>query len=450
MTFRIVGALLLSLLAACGGGGDTPDIQAEKSIVAAVGRINGAPKLAEKEKRFKALSASSAASSPAFVVITADELLNYAEANYPDVFPPGPQSVALSAGGVNYQAVRAYSTENYLGVTVAGEIHGYGPFTRGVLQVLGTLEGFTCEVMPARCTSEALVGPGSYSINRATGHVFLPNLGTGGTLQWLGVAEGTAPVPKPTDVASVQWKSNRTGWGATNSTSTTPPADGRYLASSNTCNRDRGLPTIMTKAVGNTPGVELWPDFSAQGWKLIGDTNPRVVFGQIEYGGYEPATISVVREANNTITLVMDFASDCLFGFGKDGALITLDRAQPLEFAFHSNKSGVGRAPGWGLGPTAAMPTTKKAYRVYDEARGRFLVKFTNMACTDAGSVTVNRHKVIDGQNVTYEYGSDGFGAGWLATPGANDGNPIWQPGAGVTFDPVKYQVKWNQPLCTQ
>lgn len=445
--FNILTTLVVTgiMLAGCGGGGGTspPEQQAQESILRAVAGINTSGPAIKKnqEGRRKALAAT-----PAHPVITADQLLAWAERSFPEFFPAGPSSVVLTYEGENYQAVRAYSTGNYLAVTVSGEVRGIGPYTGYTLVTHGTLAGFTCQVLPSVCMTNDGTGPGSVSFSRDTGIVFLPNLGKDGTLQWLGVVEGTPPVVTPTDIKSVQWYSNRTGgWDNNNATANQPPADGSYLAPKATCNRDRGLPTMTTKA-----DVVLWPGFSADGWKLVGDANPHQVFGHIEYGGYEPATISVVREANNTVTLVMDFTSDCLFGFGKDGKLAVLDRTQPFEFAWHSNKAGAGRGPGWGSGPTTLMPTVHKAYASYDEGRGRFIVRFPNMACTDAGSATVSRHKTISGDVIDYDYGTDGYGAGWLATPGPTDGNPIWQAGPGVTFDPMTYQVKWSQALCTE
>ncbi len=147
----------------------------------------------------------------------------------------------------------------------------------------------------------------------------------------------------------------------------------------------------------------------------------------------------MVREADNTVTVVVDFGSDCLGGFGLDGKLTPLDPLQPLKFMLHSNGSG------WGLG--TEYPSTKEAWVQFNDATASYQLRFTNMKCKDAGNVTVYRAKSVsaDGTTVEYDPGADKFGAGWLAIGGEN---PLWQAGAGTTL--VDAQITWDQPLCKE
>ncbi|MFZ3032006.1 MAG: hypothetical protein WA082_03150 [Candidatus Moraniibacteriota bacterium] len=375
---------------------------------------------------------------------TAGQFFAWVEGAYSGYFPPVVTERNLVVGGVSY-VVHVYGNGNVLGVTSPeGLVQGIGPFTDGVLLTFGHLADFTCSVTPSVC---GIVGsnPGTYAV-AVDSHALLPNY-VNGKVTWLGAKDGTSYAVAPSDIAFVRWNSNRSGWGKDAQTSTPPAADGT-LRVNKTCNNDRGLPTIITK-----DGKELWPDFSAQGYKLSGDVGAKVASGGlIEYGksGFQSARVSLTREADNTATVVVDFAANCLFGFGKDDALIPLDWAQPLMFVWHSNKAGSGRSAGWGFGTVA--PSIKTAWLKYDEVAGKFAVSFTDMACADQGGITVYRAKSVsaDGKTVVYDPTADGFGAGWLVVPKKGDTNPIWQAEDGIVWDSDKFQITYDLPLCTQ
>lgn len=376
--------------------------------------------------------------------ITAIQLLDWAEVAYPNLFPKGPQTQQLTYLGVDYVAVRAYPNGNGLGVTSSGMVRGIGPFIGPVLKDIAPLTDFTCQVTPAACGVGGPTTPGSYRAD-PTIHTFAPNFNKNGKMTWLGAVGGQSFEVAPSEIAAIRWNSNRRGWGADSQSSTPPQADGS-LRITGVCGNDRGLPTIITK-----DGKELWPDFSAKGYQLVGDAAPKIALGLIEYGGYQPAVISAVKEADNTVTLTVDFGTNCAFGFGKDNKLVTVDPMLPLMFTWNSDKAGANREAGWGI--QTSSPSIRQAY--FDEAQakaGRLVVKFANMACRDAGDVTVYRAKSVsaDGKTVTYDPSTDGFGAGWLVVPKLGDANPIWQAGPGVVWNPEKFQITWDVPLCTQ
>ena len=394
----------------------------------------GPPK-AVVEKNQNLRKRALAATQPA---ITTDQLFGWAEASFPDFFPKGPQSFPVTFQGTVYVAVRAYANGNYLGVTDKGMVRAL--FVGGQLIDVAPLVDFTCQVLPAACGGVE-TRPGTYRIDFAT-HVLSPNY-KNGKATWLGAADGKSYDVAPGDIAATRFNSNRRGWGAGSQASTAPQPDGT-LAVTGTCHDDRGLPTVITK-----DGKELYPDLSDQGYQLVGEASPRMVLGMIEYGGYQPARVSALRETDNTVTVEVDFTTNCVFGFGKNNALVPLDAAQPLMFMWHGAAAGAGRKPGWGLG--TAAPSVHQAFFDGEEAKkGRLLVRFTNMACSDRGGITVYQAKSVsaDGKTVVYDPTADNFGAGWLVVP--NDGNPIWQSGQGVTFDGVKFQISWDIPLCTQ
>lgn len=436
----LLGALLLALLPACGGGGSasaptaTPVAEVSSVAKALSGPVTDKGTTLDNRKRTLAASTGSFRFAP-------DPTLDWAEATWPGLFPKGPQSSQLTHEGVTYTHVRVYNTGNILGITAAGDIRGYGPFTQNVLTAFGNTADYTCQIAPSACASATR--PGTYRVDTAT-HTLLPNY-TNGKMTWLGATDGKSYEVAPADVAFIRFNSNRRGWGAISQASTAPQADGSLVVTG-ICNNDRGLPTIITK-----DGKELWPDLSDQGYQLAGEGSPRMVLGMIEYGGYQPARTYLVREADNSLTLVMDFASNCAFGFGKDNVLVPLDVTKPLMFMWHSDKAGAGRQPGWGLG--TRYPSVHQAYFDATEAeKGHLVVKFPNMACGDRGSITAYFAKTIsaDGKTVVYEPGVDGFGAAWQVVPKKDDANPIWEPGSNVTFDGDKTQITWDVALCKQ
>lgn len=376
----------------------------------------------------------------ATTTITPQQFLDWAELAYPALFPRGPASQQLTYLGVVYTAARVYANGSALGVTSTGMVRALGSFTDNLLVDIAPLVDFTCQV--AVCGGSA-ANPGTYRVD-PTIHTFSPNYNNSGKATWLGATDGKSYDIGQSDIAFVRWNSNRRGWGADSQSSTAPQVDGsmRVLG---VCNNDRGLPTVITK-----DGKELWPDFSAKGYQLVGDATPKLALGMIEYG-YQPAVVSATKQVDNTVTLTIDFGANCAFGFGKDNKLVALDPALPLVFMWNGDRAGAGREAGWGLG--TEYPSVRQAYFDADQAKaGRLVVKFPNMACSDAGGVTAYRAKSVspDGKTVIYDPAPDGFGAGWLVVPKVGDTNPIWQAGAGVQWNSDKFQITWNVPLCTE
>lgn len=398
----------------------------------------GPPKtVLEKNLRRRALAVTVTAPTP-------NQLYDWAEMTWPQLFPKGPQSVPYAFNGVSYTAVRAYSTGNALGVTTEGVVHGVGPFTENQLVVFGRLSDYNlCQMTPPACGGSSS-NPGVYQVDTGV-HKFFVNY-VNGQMTWLGAADGKSYDVAPSNIAFVRWNSNRRGWGADSQASVAPQQNGD-LAITNTCKDDAGLPTVITK-----DGLELWPDFSAKGYQLTGDLQPKVVFGMIQYGDFKPALVSATKEADGTVTLAVDFTTNCAFGFGKNNKLVPFDVSKPIMFVWHSDKAGANRGPGWRINGDA--PSTKRTFFDEGEAKkGRLIVKFPNMACQDAGGVTAYFAQSVsdDGKEVTYAPGTDGFGdGGWLVVPKTGDTNPIWQAGPGVQWNSEKFQITFDVPLCVE
>lgn len=90
--------------------------------------------------------------------ITTSALFDWAERTYPSLFPAGPQNQTVSHEGRLY-TIRYYpATGNYLG-EADGSAYGLGPFTGGVLQGFGPVQGFRCEVLGQVCLDGVVAAP---------------------------------------------------------------------------------------------------------------------------------------------------------------------------------------------------------------------------------------------------------------------------------------------------
>ncbi len=461
----LAGVLLLSPFAACGGG---EKVTAAHPLSAWSKAADSRTTLDVRDRRFifqesswRLLKAGSdngsrrqalaVSDAPAAVSITVDQLFNWAEATYPDLFPAGPLTVRLSFDGKTFDA-RSYPNGNALGVTLDGTVYIYGPFTATTTPlVVGVIGDYVCQVTPSLCNGETTTTDAGILQLSQDSQVLIP---ANGKWRFLGAADGSSHEVTTADVAKGCWNSNRVGWQGKSQACSVPAEDGAIWFSGKMPNNDRGLVTLYLK-----DGTELWLDFSsAGGWKLSGDLKPRMTLGKIDYGnnGYQPARVSVVREPDNTITLTVDSGSDYVTGYGLNGEMTVFNQdteANPLMFAVHSDKSGANQTPGWGLGPTATSPTVHTAWMDFDKVSKKRVLTFRNMACADQVSITVYKHLSIvpaaDGsKQVTYDYGANGFGAGWFIVPGASDSDPLFQAGPGVIWDSKNFRITWSFPLC--
>jgi chitodextrinase len=87
--------------------------------------------------------------------ITPDQLMDWAETTYPELFP----TVGKTAGFLDPYTYRFYSTNNYIAVAPgAGEVdvYLYGVVTGWQLAKLGPISNFTCMVTPLACADRTL------------------------------------------------------------------------------------------------------------------------------------------------------------------------------------------------------------------------------------------------------------------------------------------------------
>ncbi len=144
-----LGASTLALLSGCGGAGVDPSL----------GRPLIDPSLAQNN--FSLLGAvaveptrrSLLTATPTNIAATSDatSLFNWAEAQYPSLFPSGASNLVHDSYLYRYYA----STQTYLGVSVQGDssadVFVLGPISANVLTRVGSLQGFACLVNGGLC-----------------------------------------------------------------------------------------------------------------------------------------------------------------------------------------------------------------------------------------------------------------------------------------------------------
>jgi len=128
----VVVLAVAALVSACGGGGSGPTVA--ESFAAQL-----TPE-AQRSDRLRAASAGKTAILAA-AAISNDQLFQWAQLTYPDLFPgtPTPFSNVVYEGKVF--SGRAYANGNYLAVA-NGEAYGLGPFTANALVNFGAVQGY--------------------------------------------------------------------------------------------------------------------------------------------------------------------------------------------------------------------------------------------------------------------------------------------------------------------
>lgn len=104
------------------------------------------------------MAVSAPAPAAAAAPVAADDLLDWAERTYPDLFPQGSVNRSLAYQGSDW-TVRSYEGSwgtRHLGVDANGGVAGLGDFTNQALQRFGTLADYATQVLPGNCTDYPL------------------------------------------------------------------------------------------------------------------------------------------------------------------------------------------------------------------------------------------------------------------------------------------------------
>lgn len=144
MNMRLAGCGVVLALIGCGGSGGAPPA-ADQALVRTTASSEAAatgPSLRGARRRALVLGPDDP--------LDAGAVFDWAEWKYPELFPAGPGDVGVDYLGVHY-TVRAYATENYLGITDDGGIYGLGPFTGDVLTSFGSIADREDQIRGDRC-----------------------------------------------------------------------------------------------------------------------------------------------------------------------------------------------------------------------------------------------------------------------------------------------------------
>jgi hypothetical protein len=131
---------VLGLLSACGGSGSSTD-----SAQSSVAQVTAD---APTSNRLRALGSGSGSTGAAAVTITNDQLFQWAQKQYPEIFGTlAPIVISNLAYDGKVFDVRDYRNGSYLGVA-NGVAYGLGAFTGNALQSFGAVQGFAETVCP--------------------------------------------------------------------------------------------------------------------------------------------------------------------------------------------------------------------------------------------------------------------------------------------------------------
>ncbi len=144
----------------------------------ACGGTDSAPAPAKQARETPQAATPVAAAPVAMPSISVTQLLDWAQRQFADLFPPGPQNQPLASGGVDYTLRYYPGTTNYLGVdNGSGGVWGYGPFTGGVLSSFGAINDFACDVLQT-CTRVAPDADGNLGAGWSRAPDFIVSAGT--------------------------------------------------------------------------------------------------------------------------------------------------------------------------------------------------------------------------------------------------------------------------------
>lgn len=390
------------------------------------------------------LNATSAA------VLTPNDIFVWVQKDFPSIFSPAISTGRTTFLGYTYD-FRYYPTNGgvYIGVRLENEhVYTFNVVGPGLVDH-GHIDTFKCDARPDLCGAATFAGTLMFSADSGGTSVTLSANYRSNKLWGVGADNKGFEIPVAKidalcahSIRLANWD-KQTGLGCSK-----PQANGEL--------RITGLPNNdCSRFTAWSEGKEYWLDLgTSTGWRFTGLNAKLNTSCGIEYGprGFQTAKVYQVREPDNTASLVWDFGSDFVGGFGSVQFDIA-DRAKVYAFVLNGEHQGKDYGSGWGLGAGRKtkegfeiQPSIRMAWLETDQATGHRFLKFRNLACSDKVNATAY---VGTGpaDKVVYDFGRDGFGLAWASVGGPA---PFWIAGSGVTINSTTSQVQYGIPFCTQ
>lgn len=313
--------LCTALLSACGGSGEGGQATLPPPSTA-VGNT--------------ALMATRGQQAPlAAAVPTAAGAMNWAQSQYPNLFPGTPEDQAQAP-----YVFRAYSTGNYLGV--AGDsLYLLGPASGGTLVNVGRLGDFSCQVLPLQCAGLATNTGDTVIISNTSVMTF--NRSDPSVLVTRQPITGLADFVGADAIVAIDYHSTGLlyAFGRAGHIYLLDPATGVASLQFTLLGRVPWLGTIFQI----TPTTRVDMDFTAAGDLTI-QTSPITD----QYGMTLPRTIIVNITNPNASTLTFGSVDRDSFAYSPaiEGAAIS------LQYWVNGDRIGGNTSNGWPLGVTAS------------------------------------------------------------------------------------------------
>jgi len=309
------------------------------------------------------VAATSASTAPVSTT-DANALFNWAEQQYPSLFPGVKANLTTSSYVYRYYP----ETKNYLGVGVSGSTVGnvyvLGPLSGGVLALVGTLQGFACQVSGGACTLTSANDAARFLSQATLGftRADLNNLSQTTISQWL-----DAQFAQPTSISYFSWLINN-GYdssGFENSTAGMDNVVWKKLISSPDVLRQKMVQVFSEIWVVSVLGINAsWRQFSVANYLDVLEAN---VFGNfrtlIEQITMTPAMSYYLTYQGNVKTNpttgsepdenyareLMQLFTIGLLNLNNDGSLQLVNGA-PVQTYSQNDVSGLARVfTGWSV-----------------------------------------------------------------------------------------------------
>ena len=305
------------------------------------------------------ISASTSASST-----DANALFNWAEQQYPSLFPGVKANITSGVYLSRYYP----ETKNYLGVGLSGDALGnvyvLGPLSGGVLALVGTLQGFACQVSGGACTLSSANDAARFLSQATLGYTRadLNKLSQTTISQWL-----DAQFTLPTSTSYFSWLLAN-GYDSSSNENNTTGMDNmvwKKLISSPDALRQKIVQAYSEIWVVSVLGINAsWRQFSIANYLDVLEANafgnfrtlleqitktPAMAYYLTYQGNVKANTTTGSEPDENYARELMQLFSIGLLNLNNDGSL-QLVNGQPVQTYAQSDVSGLARVfTGWSI-----------------------------------------------------------------------------------------------------